>query len=247
VWHSVFGSLHEDQHLERIKVPTLVMVRPDTRLFPAGSVESVAEEIPNSTLARLDGEDTWPFVGDVDAVIAEISDFLVGERRVPAPDRTLAAVLFTDLVDSTQRAAALGDAQWKRLLDRHDQALRSAVGRCGGTVVKTTGDGILATFPSATAAVRAADRLRRDVSTDDLEVRIGIHVGDVDQRGEDISGLAVNIAARVMSKAGNGEIYATGSVTAAVAGQGTTFEPVGSYELKGVPGDWELFRVTGVS
>jgi len=151
-------------------------------------------------------------------------------------------VLFTDIVDSTARAASLGDAKWKALLDRHDGVIRAAVGHCGGTVVKTTGDGVLALLPSASAALTVAERMRRDLAVAELEIRVGIHVGDIDKRGDDISGLAVNIAARAMSKAGPGEIYVTDSVVAATGGPGSQYEPQGSYELKGVPGEWALSR-----
>src|SRR5207302_1161164 len=119
-----------------------------------------------------------------------IAHFVVGERRLPPPQRLLAAVMFTDLVGSTQRAASLGDAHWKALLDRHDSAVRDVVGRTGGTVVKSTGDGVLALFPSAGVALRAACRLRTSLASDELDVRVGVHVGDIDRRGEDVSGLA---------------------------------------------------------
>ena len=152
-------------------------------------------------------------------------------------------MLFTDLVGSTERAAALGDAGWKSVLDRHDAAVRTIVGRCGGTVVKTTGDGVLALLPSAGVCLRAAAAVRNELAAEGLEVRIGVHVGDIDRRGDDVSGLAVNIASRVMSKAGAGEILVTESVVAAVAGQAMTFEPLGTHDLKGVPGVWQLFRV----
>lgn len=243
VWTSVFGSVGGDQQLKEIRVPTLVLKRPGNTLLPPGVVDWVASQIPDAKLVELEGADLWPFVGDVDGVIAEIAEFMIGERRVPAPDRTLAAVLFTDLVDSTQRAATLGDATWKRLLDRHDSAIRDAVARCGGTVVKTTGDGVLATFPAAGVAVRAATRLRDELARDELQVRVGIHVGDVDRRGDDVSGLAVNIAARVMAKAPNGEIAMTASVTGAMAGESMRFESIGEHDLKGVPGPWELYRL----
>ena len=151
--------------------------------------------------------------------------------------------MFTDLVDSTKRAASMGDASWKALLDRHDAAMRASVGRCGGTVVKTTGDGILATFPSAGVAVRAGQRLASELAGDDLEVRVGVHVGDVDKRGDDVSGLAVNTAARVMAKAGAGEVVVSASVVAAMAGEAASFESLGPHELKGIPGVWELFRL----
>jgi class 3 adenylate cyclase len=168
---------------------------------------------------------------------------VVGERRIPPPQRLVSGVLFTDLVGSTERAASLGDEEWKRLLDRHDSAVRAVVGRSGGTVVKTTGDGVLALLPSAAGCLRAADSIRRDLAAEGLDVRIGVHVGDIDRRGDDVSGLAVNIAARVMSKAGTGETVVTAMVVGAVAGQAVAFEPLGAHDLKGVPGEWELFRV----
>jgi len=151
-------------------------------------------------------------------------------------------VLFTDLVDSTARAASLGDAQWKALLDRHDAVIRAAVEHCGGTVVKGTGDGVVALLPSASSALQVAERIRRDLALQGLEARFGIHVGDVDRRGDDISGLAVNIAARVMAKAGTGDIYVTDSVIASTGGPGPQYESQGAYELKGVPGEWLLSR-----
>jgi class 3 adenylate cyclase len=152
-------------------------------------------------------------------------------------------VLFTDLVDSTRRAADVGDTTWKAVLDRHDDRARKAIERGGGQLVKTTGDGVLALFPSAGVAVTAARRIRDDLLADDLRVRIGIHVGDVDRRGDDVSGLAVNFAARVMAKAGTGAVAVTTSVVAALAGQAATFEAIGTRELKGIPGTWELYRL----
>ena len=130
------------------------------------------------------------------------------------------------------------------MLDRHDAAVRAVVGRSGGAVVKTTGDGVLALLPSAAGSLRAAAAIRRDLAAEGLEVRIGVHVGDIDRRGDDVSGLAVNIASRVMSKAGTGETVVTASVVAAVAGQTIAFESLGAHDLKGVPGSWELFRVS---
>ena len=184
-------------------------------------------------------------MGDVDALVAEIAAFVVGERRLPPPQRLLSAVMFTDLVGSTERAASLGDEDWKSVLDRHDAAVRAIVGRCGGSVVKTTGDGVLALLPSAGGCLRVAAAIRHDLATEGLDVRIGVHVGDIDRRGDDVSGLAVNIASRAMSRGGAGEIVVTASVVAAVAGQAVAFEPLGAHDLKGVPGAWELFRVAG--
>lgn len=153
-----------------------------------------------------------PFGLGVDDILAEVSRFLAGEARLPAPERQLAAILFTDLVDSTRQADAVGDAAWKFLLDRHDAVTRSEVDRSGGQVVKMTGDGALALLPSATGAIAAAQRLRDRLTDEQLHVRIGIHVGEADRRGEDVSGLAVNTAARVMSCAAAGQILATSTV-----------------------------------
>jgi class 3 adenylate cyclase len=242
IWASVFTPETSSQQLEDVRAPTLVLHRPAS-LYGGEEVPGwIASRLPAATLVALEGVDHWPFLGDVDAVIAATTEFVVGERRVPTPQRTLCAVLFTDLVDSTRRAADLGDARWKALLDRHDRVSRAAVDRCSGRVVKSTGDGVLALFPSAGAAVRSACRMRELLADDDLEIRVGIHVGDVDHRGEDVSGLAVNVAARVMSLAGAGEVYVSPSVVAAVAGEAGRFDSVGHFDLKGVPGRWEVFR-----
>jgi len=251
IWQSVFNSRPGDQLLERVETPTLVLHRRDSVYVRADAVQLAASCIPGATVVELDGADHFPFLGDVDAVLAEIGDFVVGERRLPPPQRIVAALMFTDLVASTERAAALGDSRWKEVLDRHDRTVRAAVGSCGGTVVKTTGDGVLALLPSAAAGLRAAERIRVTLGTDGLEVRIGLHVGDVDRRGDDVSGVGVHIAARVMSIADAGQIVVTASVLASVAGQAATFAPLGARNLKGVPGTWELFLLaedrTGVA
>jgi class 3 adenylate cyclase/pimeloyl-ACP methyl ester carboxylesterase len=243
IWESVFGCGPSDQRLEDVAVPTLVLYRRDNVYSPTAEARLAAAQIPGSTLVELDGADHFPFVGDVDALLAEIADFVVGERRLPPPQRLLATVMFTDLVGSTERAASMGDSGWKSLLDRHDAVMRAAVGRCGGTVVKTTGDGVLALLPSAGVAVQVARRVRDELAADGLEVRIGLHLGDIDRRGDDVSGLAVNIAARVMAVAGAGDVVVTASVPLAVAGEAAAFEPIGARQLKGVPGTWDLYRL----
>jgi class 3 adenylate cyclase len=242
IWDSVIRARPRDALLERVVVPTLVLHRRDNEFATDDLLNRAAERMPHATLVEVEGRDHFPFVGDVDALVAEIAAFVVGERRIPPPQRLLSAVLFTDLVGSTERAASLGDEEWKSLLDRHDSAVRVIVGRCGGSVIKTTGDGVLALLPSAGDSLRAAAVVRRDLAAEGLAVRIGVHVGDIDRRGKDVSGLAVNIASRVMSKAGADEILVTASVVAAVAGQAIEFESLGTSELKGVPGAWELFR-----
>jgi class 3 adenylate cyclase len=243
IWESVFSAPPRDLLPGEINVPTLVLHRRDNAYACDNVLELAAVQIPGATLVELDGRDHFPFVGDVDALLAEIAAFVTGERRLPPPQRLLSAVLFTDLVGSTERAASLGDAGWKAVLDRHDAVVRAVVGRSGGTVVKTTGDGVLALVPSASVCVRAAISVRDELAAEGLDVRIGAHVGDVDRRGEDVSGLAVNIASRAMAIAGAGELVVTASVVAAAAGQASTFESIGARELKGVPGTWELFRL----
>jgi class 3 adenylate cyclase/pimeloyl-ACP methyl ester carboxylesterase len=243
IWESVFNSRPSDQLLGHVQTPTLVLHRRDSAYTPADAVRLAASHIPAATVVELDGADHFPFLGDVDGVLAEIGNFVVGERRLPPPQRIIAALMFTDLVASTERASSLGDSHWKSVLDRHDRTVYAAVGSCGGTVVKTTGDGVLALLPSAGAAIRAAERVRDALATDGLAVRIGIHVGDIDRRGDDISGVGVHIAARAMASAESGQIIVTASVLASVTGQATTFETLGAHKLKGVPGTWELFRL----
>jgi class 3 adenylate cyclase len=243
IWASVMESHPRESIYTRVESPTLVLHRRDNAFAPPEVLTVAADLIPHATLVELEGRDHFPFVGDVDALVAEISGFVVGERRLPPPERLLSAVLFTDLVGSTERASALGDRDWKSVLDRHDTAIRAIVGRAGGSVVKTTGDGVLALLPSVAGALRVAAAIRRDLRLEGLEARIGVHVGDVDRRGSDVSGLAVIIASRVMSSAAAGEIVVTAPVVAAVAGQAVGFEPLGSHVLKGIPGEWDLFSV----
>jgi class 3 adenylate cyclase len=157
----------------------------------------------------------------------------------------LCAVLFTDLVSSTERAASLGDERWKQVLNRHDEVARAAIGRRAGRVVKTTGDGVLAILPSASASLLAAQQIRRSLALEGLEVRIGIHVAEVETRGEDIAGLGVHIAARIMSAAAPGEILVSATIPALTIGGTTNYEPRGQHTLKGVPGRWDLFAATG--
>ena len=243
IWASVMQSHPRDSLYEQIESTTLVIHRRENLFAPPDVLTLAAEKIPHATLVELDGRDHFPFVGDIDALVAEIAAFVVGERRIPPPMRLLSAVLFTDLVGSTEAAASLGDEDWKSVLDRHDAKIRAVVGRAGGSVVKTTGDGVLALLPSAGGCLRAAAAIRRDLRAVGLDARIGVHVGDIDRRGDDISGLAVNIASRAMSKGAAGEIVVTAPVVAAVAGQAVAFEPLGAHPLKGVPGVWELFRM----
>jgi class 3 adenylate cyclase len=226
----------------QVTTPTLVITRVPADFFvPEEFFGRAAQQIPDARHIALPPGDAYAIGAGVDDIIAEISRFLTGDARLPAPERRLCAILFTDLVGSTRRAEAAGDAAWKRLLDRHDAVNRTAVTRRGGEIIKTTGDGVLALLPSATAAIEAAQTIRAQLRDDDLEVRIGIHLGEIDRRGEDVSGLAVNIAARIMSSAEPDQI-----LTSAVVAQTTDAAPftsIGTRTLKGLDGTWELFTV----
>ena len=226
----------------QVTTPTLVITRrPPTLVVPEEFLSRATRQIPGARHIALPPGDAYPVGADVDDIIAEISRFLTGEVRLPAPERRLCAILFTDLVGSTRRAEAAGDAAWKRLLDRHDAVNRTAVTRRGGEIVKTTGDGVLAVLPSATAAIEAAQAIRAQLRDDDLQVRIGIHLGEIDRRGDDVSGLSVNIAARIMASADSDQILV--SAVVAQTTDAAPFTSLGSRTLKGVNGNWELFTV----
>jgi class 3 adenylate cyclase len=226
----------------RIAVPTLVLRRPGNLLASATHPDPVASEISGADRVDLPGRDYHWLGDDIDSLIVEISRFVTGGHRLPTPERDLRAVMFTDLVGSTERLAMLGDVRWKALLEHHDAAIRLAVVHNGGVVIKTTGDGVLATFPSADRALCAAERIRQGFAADQLGVRVGLHVGDVERRGDDVAGIAVHIASRVMSLAEAGEVLVTGSVPIAAAGSGHDFEDAGDHTLRGVPETWALFR-----
>ncbi len=224
----------------RMAVPTLLLRRPANVLSPPRDQDPIAALIRDSVRVDLPGEDLLLFGGEVDPLLAEISRFVVGQYLHPEPERVLAAVLFSDLVGSTQRATELGDAQWKRQLDRHDRIATSCVNRQGGRVVETTGDGILAVFPSATGAVHAGVALRTTLRDEGLEVRVGIHAGEVEERAAHVSGIAVNIAARIMALAESAEILVSETVRLLATGAGIHFADRGRHELKGVPDSWHL-------
>lgn len=227
----------------RVRVPTLVLRRPGHPLSPPRGSDPILTLVPGSARVDLPGEDLPMFGGEVDALLGEIARFVTGEHRLPVPERTLAAVLYSDLVASTDHATALGDARWKRVLDRHDETARSCLDRRGGTVIKTTGDGILAILPSATNAIRAAREYRSAIADEGLSARVGIHVGDIDTRDNDISGVNVVIAARILDLAAPGEILLSSTAVQAATGATQHFEPRGQHHLKGVPGSWQVFAV----
>lgn len=222
-------------------VATLLLRRPANRLCPIPEHDAALALVPGTVRVDLPGEDLVVFGGEVEALLAEIARYVTGEDHTPAPQRALAAVLFTDLADSTERAAAVGDERWQRMLDVHDSVVRTAVRRHGGRLVKTTGDGVLAVFPSAGGALHAGLQIRAALEEHDLAVRIGVHVGDVDRRGDDVSGVAVHVAARVMAVAAPLELLVSDSARFAAAGEGFAFEHRGAHTLKGLPGEFALF------
>jgi class 3 adenylate cyclase len=175
----------------------------------------------------------------------EIEEFLTGTRHVPETNRVLATVLFTDIVGSTKRAAAIGDQDWRKLLDAHDGVVRRQLERFGGTEVNTLGDGFVATFDGPGRAIQCACAIRDAVLALGIEVRTGLHTGEIELRGPDVAGIAVHLAQRVSALANPSEVLVSRTVTDLVAGSGIEFEDRGEHELKGVPGTWKLFAVRG--
>jgi class 3 adenylate cyclase len=189
--------------------------------------------------------DYFPFLGDADAVLDPIEEFLTGVPRSGRSDRALVTVMFTDIVDSTMRAANLGDKRWRELLDRHNDVVRRVLARFRGREIDTAGDGFLATFEGPGRAVRAAQAIRDAVRDMGLDLRIGLHTGEVELAGSDVRGIAVHIGARVSAKAGPGEVLVSSTVKDLVAGSGIEFEDRGPHTLKGVPGEWRLYAAKG--
>jgi class 3 adenylate cyclase len=228
--------------LPTIAVPTLVAHRTGDRMVPIEAARVLAAGIPGAKLVELPGNDHIP-VADPDQVIDEVEEFLTGHRAEREPDRMLATVMFTDIVDSTRRAAELGDKGWRQLLERHDQLMRRELERHRGREVKTIGDGFLATFDGPARGIRCATSAREAVRDLGIEIRAGLHTGEVEVMGDDIAGIAVNIGARVGAAAGPGEVLVSRTVTDLVAGSGIGFADRGVHALKGVPGEWQLYAV----
>jgi class 3 adenylate cyclase len=229
--------------LGSIRVPTLVIHRRDDQYFRVGHGRFLAEHIPNATYIELDGRDHAPEFGDTTAIMAAMEEFVTGEPPVLEPDRMLATLVFTDIAGSTELAARLGDDRWTTLLERHDQIVQRQAVRFGGRIVKSTGDGVLALFDGPARAVQCAVALRDALRAIELNVRTGIHTGEVEDMGHDVAGIAVHIAARVSALAPAGEIYVSRTVRDLVAGSQIRFEDLGGFALKGVPDTWQLLRV----
>ena len=229
---------------ESVGVPTLVMHRREEAM-PVEMGRDLAAAIPGARFVELEGVDHLPHVGDYKSVTGEVEEFLTGQRHEHPPDRVLATVLFTDIVDSTRRAAELGDQQWRDLLQRHDEIARAEIASFQGRFVKHTGDGLLATFDGPTRAVLCATALAERMPQIGLNIRGGLHTGECVRRGDDIGGIAVHIAARIAAKAGAEEVLVSNTVKDLVYGSGITFEDRGAHALKGVPGQWQLHAPAG--
>jgi class 3 adenylate cyclase len=229
--------------LPAIRVPTLVLHRQRDAVTPMVHGRYVAEHIPGARFIVLPGRDHWFFTDDADAILDHVEEFVTGVAPLDVSDRALATVLFTDIVGSTEHAARLGDRQWAKLLDEHDAVAGRVLDRFRGQKVNPTGDGMVATFDGPARAVRCAQAIRDGLRPLGIDVRAGLHTGEIERRGSDIGGIAVHIGARVSALAGPGEVLVSRTVTDLVAGSGIDFEDRGEHELKGVPGTWRVYAV----
>jgi class 3 adenylate cyclase len=228
--------------LPAIGCPVLVVSFESAWIGPAHG-RYLAEHIPQARLVELPGGSDLLFAGDTETLVAHIEELVTGVRPAPPPERVLATVLYTDIVDSTVQASRLGDRRWRDLLDRHDRVVRDALAAGSGREVKTTGDGFVVTFDGPARAIRCADAIRRGVRALGLEVRAGLHAGEVEWRGNDVGGIAMHIGARVAALAQGGEILVSRTVRDLVAGSGIRFVDRGSHALKGVEDAWQLYAV----
>lgn len=228
--------------LPSVHAPALVLHSRGDRTVSVDEAEYLADTLPNSRLKVLERDDHLPWIGDVDEIAAEIVNFALNADE-QVSDRVLATILMTDIQGSTEAAAGMGDARWRDIIDAHDTAAARAVARNGGRLVKTMGDGILATFSGPSRAVACAKSLQSEAATLGLSVRAGVHTGECEQRGQDISGIAVNVAARILDVTPGGVCYVSSIVRDLTAGSGIEFAPAGTHSFKGVPGDWDIHSV----
>ena len=229
--------------LPTIRVPTLVIQHTDDRFFAAARGKYVADHISGAKYVELPGRNAYHFVEPWRESFQEVAEFLTGQQADVADDRVLATVLFTDIVDSTRRAAEMGDRDWHALLDAHDAVVRSQLARFRGREVNTSGDGFLAMFDGPQRAIRCAMAIRDAVQALGIEVRAGLHTGECEVRGDDIGGIGVHIGARVSALAGPNDVLVSSTLRDLVIGSGLEFEDRGAHTLKGVPGEWQLFAV----
>lgn len=236
-------SVDDRPILSEVAVPTLVLHRAENRFIQIEAGRFLADHIPGARYVELPGEDDLYFVGDVDALVDEVEEFLTGAHQTPEGDTVTATILFTDIVSSTEQAARLGHRKWRRLVEEHDAMVRATLARYHGREIATTGDGFLATFDSTTRGVRAATDIARSAHHLGVEVRAGVHTGDIEVSPDDIHGLAVNIARRVCDRARSRQVLVTEVVRLQLTGSNLVFEEQRSRTLRGVPGTWKLWSV----
>jgi class 3 adenylate cyclase len=239
----LIGEFDVRDVLPSIRVPTLVMHRSGDSFIKVEHSRYIASKVPGARYVELEGDENMFSLGDWEALIGEVEEFLTGTRHEREPDRMLATVLFTDICDSTSRAAEMGDRGWRFLLERHDALFRQALDRHRGREVKRTGDGFLATFDGPARAIRCAASVAEAMGSLGLQIRAGLHTGELEVMDGDLGGLAVHIASRVMGAAGPNEVLVSGTVKDLVVGSGIDFEDRGERELRGVPGEWRLYAV----
>jgi class 3 adenylate cyclase len=238
------GASGDVRHvLPSIHVPTLVLHRRDDRFVSIENGRYLANHIAGARMVELDGSDHLFFSGDFDPTLDEIEEFVTGQRHRAEVDRVLTTLLFTDIVASTRLAAERGERQWRDLLDTHDAFVRRQLQRFRGQEVKATGDGFLASFDGPARALRCAAAIVSGAHQLGLEIRAGVHTGECEVRGDDLGGIAVHAAARILSAAGAGEVVTSSTVKDLVAGSDLSFEERGEHQLAGLPGSWRLFRV----
>jgi pimeloyl-ACP methyl ester carboxylesterase len=229
--------------LPTIRVPTLILHRTGDRMSDIRAGRYMAERIPGARFVELAGEDEFPYFGDQDAILDELEEFFTGIRPTPRSDRVLASILFTDIVGSTERVAGSGDRRWRDLLEAHRALVRRELSRFNGREVDTSGDGFLATFDSPARAVRCAVAAAQAVHDMGMDIRAGVHTGEVEMVADRVEGIAVHTGARIAALAGAREVLVSGTVKDLVAGSGLSFEDAGTHVLKGVPGAWRIYRV----
>jgi len=229
--------------LPTIRVPSLVVHRSHNRMRRVDHGRYLGDNISGAKYVELPGIDEHPWTGDQEAVLDEIEEFLTGVRPSHEPDRVLATVMFTDVVSSTERAAEAGDRRWREFFEDHKRIVRQELERQRGREVNTAGDGFLATFDGPARAVRCACAIVDSVRELGLDVRAGVHTGEIELAGDDVTGIAVHIGSRVQDLAGPGEVLVSRTVVDLVAGSGLAFADRGAHALKGVPGEWQLYAV----
>jgi class 3 adenylate cyclase len=236
------GEIDVRHVLPAIRVPTLILHRTGDRLTNIEQARYMARNIAGARLVELPGEDHVAWIGDVDAIFSEVEEFLTGTREGTEANRVLATVLFTDIVGATERAAAVGDQEWRQLLAQHHGLVRRELARFRGREIDTAGDGFLAAFDGPARAVRCAQAIRSAVRANlEIDVRAGLHTGECEFLEDKLAGLAVHIGARIAALARSGEVLVSNTVKDLVAGSGLTFDDRGDHVLKGVPGQWRLF------